>query len=58
MSSIFTMALSLITFFLLASCASTARTVAAENKVQRSPEGDSRAFTNKIANRKYITEKY
>lgn len=59
MSSLFTVALCLITLFTLASCASSTRTVAAESEVKRSPEGDFRSSNfNKELNRQYVREKY
>lgn len=58
MSSIFTVALCLITLFSLASCAGSSRTVAAENSTGRAPEGDFRGFYNKEVSRQYVREKY
>lgn len=57
MGSIFTVALCLMTFFSLASCASTGRAVATAS-AERSPEGDFKSFSNKEVNRQYVREKY
>lgn len=53
---VFYLSLCLITLLSLASCASTARSVAEESAVKRAPDGDSR-FSNKEVNRQYVREK-
>lgn len=58
MGSLFTVALCLITVFSIVSCASTNRTVAAENAIERAPEGDARSNFNKEISRQYVREKY
>lgn len=59
MSSLFTVALCLMTLFTLASCASTTRSVAQDSVEQRSPEGEYRQNNNnKEVNRQYVREKY
>ncbi|MBP9679888.1 MAG: hypothetical protein KBD76_00670 [Bacteriovorax sp.] len=55
MSSLLSVALCLIAVFSFVSCASTGRTVAQEQSVQRSPESPG---NNKIVNRQYVGNQY
>lgn len=55
MSSIFGVALCLITAFSLASCSSITRTVAQENEVKRAPDFRT---NNKEINRQYVRNQY
>ena len=58
MNSILAVTLSLFTFFLFASCTSSSRTVAQENEIKRSPEGDPFSTLNQTDSRKLARTKY
>ncbi|MGZ3788538.1 MAG: hypothetical protein ACXVLQ_08455 [Bacteriovorax sp.] len=55
MSSLYGVALCLITIMSLVSCANTARTVAQESEVKRAPDFRT---NNKEVNRQYVRSRY